>query len=69
MDDGTVVVPSFPIGWTEVDSSGALSWGGNTEVHLGDYVEIAGGFVPVAQVELPEGCQAAEAFIVTPLAR
>jgi hypothetical protein len=68
MDDGTVVIPSFPIGWTELDGSGALSWGGGTAVHVGDDVEIGGGFVPVTEVDLPDGCEADEAFIVTPLA-
>lgn len=67
MDDGTVVVPSFPIGWTEVDDSGALSWGGGTAAQLGDYVEIGGGFAPVTRVDLPDGCEADEAFIVKPL--
>lgn len=67
MDDGTVVVPSFPIGWTDVDDSGALSWGGGTAAHLGDHVEIGGGFAPVTRVDLPDGCEADEAFIVKPL--
>jgi len=68
MDDGTVIMPSFPIGWTELDSSRALSWGGGSAVRLRDDVEIGGGFVPVSAVDLPDGCEADEAFVVTPLA-
>lgn len=65
--DGTVVIPSFPIGWTEVDASGALTWGGDTAAHLGDAIELGGGYVDVSTVEVPDGCEADEAFIVTPL--
>lgn len=61
-EDGQTVIPSFPLGWTEVGpEQGQLSWGRGHVAQLGHNVMATGDYDALASLDLPDACETVDA--------